>query len=432
VEKTSLCRVGRVVCRFREGSPVSASISGSSSGNGLRACLDAGRGDSPEGPFAGRAQPKAVHAAPASGCPDHHTEGREYRYHSTVLSRLEPRRVTRTGFGSSSRHEAGRWKTRFMGLRILCWPVEVDPGAVGVRPEFQASGDELRRLSDSNRLPVDSPRSRQLQGPRDVVCRPEPADRPEICCRSTTPRPALDRCPPIACESCAGRPILTPATSVSATSTWRGQPTTPSPFPGRNWAHTFTANRSRRRAFRAEGQPVCRHFLCGGRHLPDCNKARPRRAAAMRLGKIPPQCLVRPLGPLFIRGIACRLAGERLMATLLISWRSVRGTDRPAHRRARADDPHASRATRSAVLRRDYKIARRSPVAPRDASGRVTSSMVNSTDMLWEFLVPVRSSPAPAGDCSRRWKQSADEGHYLGSRMEYRLDDSLRTVDSRP
>jgi len=46
------------------------------------------------------------------------------------------------------------------------------------------------------------------------------------------------------------------------------------------------------------------YFLREGRRLPNLNQANPRFAAAIRLWKRLPRCVVRPLGPLLIRGIA--------------------------------------------------------------------------------------------------------------------------------
>lgn len=46
------------------------------------------------------------------------------------------------------------------------------------------------------------------------------------------------------------------------------------------------------------------YFLREGRPLPNLNQANPRFAAAIRLWKRMPRCVVRPLGPLLIRGIA--------------------------------------------------------------------------------------------------------------------------------
>lgn len=46
------------------------------------------------------------------------------------------------------------------------------------------------------------------------------------------------------------------------------------------------------------------YFLREGRRLPNLNQANPRFATAIRLWKRMPRCVVRPLGPLLIRGIA--------------------------------------------------------------------------------------------------------------------------------
>lgn len=46
------------------------------------------------------------------------------------------------------------------------------------------------------------------------------------------------------------------------------------------------------------------YFLREGRRLPNLNQANPRFATAIRLWKRMPRCMVRPLGPLLIRGIA--------------------------------------------------------------------------------------------------------------------------------